>query len=294
MAVHAPITGGNDGRNVTLLGALLNLLLVGLKLAAGIWGHSQALIADAFHSLSDLISDAVVLVGLKMGRAPADDKHHFGHARIETMASALVGLGLLAAAAMLGYHAGQDIYHHKVSSPTWLALVAAAVSLASKEALYRYTMAVSRRISSAALKANAWHHRSDALSSLAVLLGVGAAAMNPDWRILDAYAAFLVSFLVLAAGVNITWDAVKEFTDTAPDPQVLREMETCARSVAGVMGVHDLRVRLSGGRYQMELHLVVDGSLTVRQGHTIVKEVEVCLLQDLELVDQVIIHIDPG
>lgn len=280
-------------RRVTLAGSAINLALVVLKLVAGTAGRSQALIADAFHSLSDLISDAVVLAGIALGAAPADKRHHFGHARLETLAAATLGLGLVGTAVWLGYRAGLDIEQRRYSDPAWFAAAAAGLSLVVKEALYRYTMVVSRRVTSAALRANAWHHRSDALSSLAVLVGVGAAAWNPAWRMADAYAAFLVSFFVLAAGLDVIWDAVKELTDTAPDPKALAEMEACALSVPGVLGVHDLRVRLSGGRFQLELHVVVDGSLTVRQGHVIAKEVEHCLLDNLALVEKVIIHIDP-
>jgi cation diffusion facilitator family transporter len=282
-----------SGYRVTLVGALVNVLLVVFKFMAGWLGNSQAMIADAVHTVSDLFTDVVVLLGLKMGRAPADQNHHFGHARLETMTSAVVGLALMGVAVYIGLTAAFDIYHHTVYQPTWLAVAAAAVSIASKEALYRYTAVVGRRINSAAVLANAWHHRSDALSSVAVLLGVGAAALNPDWHILDAYAAFLVSFFVLKAGLDIVWQALKEFTDAAPRPEVLAKIKDCARGVVGVMEVHDLKARVSGGRYQMELHIGVDGSLQVTEGHRIAKDVEKCLRREVALLEQVIIHVDP-
>lgn len=278
---------------VTLAGFCLNLLLISLKFAGGVLGHSQALIADAVHTISDLFTDAVVLWGLKMGQAPPDVNHHFGHARLETMSSAMVGLMLVGVAVYLGLGASFDIYHHSVYHPNWLAVLAAAISIASKEVLYRYTVVVGRRIKSAVVMANAWHHRSDALSSVAVLLGVGAAAINPDWHFLDAYAAFLVSFFILKAGLDIVWRALKEFTDTAPKPEVLAQVKECALGVESVLEVHDLKARMSGGRYQMELHIEVDGSLTVKEGHRIAKQVEKCLRDDIELLDQVIIHVDP-
>ncbi len=282
------------GRRVTVVGAAVNLVLVVLKFLAGVFGRSSAMVADAVHSLSDLATDGVVLVGLKLGRAPADQKHQFGHGRLETLTAALVGLALMATAGYLGYGAGIDIHHHRQHCPTWLAVAGALVSLVSKEALYRWTMAVGRRIQSAAVQANAWHHRSDAMSSVAVLVGAGAAVVNPAWHILDAYAALVVSLLVLKAGADIVWESVKEFTDHAPAPEVLAEIQACASGVEGVKEIHDLKVRASGGRLQMELHVVVDGSLSVHQGHAIAKEVEACLKKDLPRVERVAIHIDPS
>jgi cation diffusion facilitator family transporter len=281
------------GRRVTLVGAAVNLVLAALKFLAGIFGFSTALIADAVHSLSDLATDFIVLVGLKLGRAPADGKHQFGHGRLETLTAALVGLGLIGTGFYLGYEAGLDIYHNTMHNPTWLAIAGALVSVLGKEALYRWTLTVGKRIQSAAVQANAWHHRSDALSSVAVLIGVGAAIINPEWHILDAYAALVVSLLVCKAGLDIVWEAVKEFTDHAPTSEVLNDIQRCALNVKGVVEIHDLKVRASGGRYHMELHVVVDGSLNVREGHAIAKEVEACLLGDLPLVERVIIHIDP-
>ncbi len=282
-----------EAQRVTWLGLLLNLALVGMKLGAGVLGHSQALIADAVHSASDLVSDGVVLAGLRLGRAPADQGHHFGHARLETLAGALVGLALLAAAVLMGVQAVVDIYRQAPHHPNWLAPAAAAVSLVVKELLYQRTMRLGRRLNSTALKANAWHHRSDALSSLAVLLGAGAAVLDPAWHLLDAYAAFVVCLFVVAAGVEITREAVRELTDTAPEPGVVRRMQECARRVPGVAGVHDLKARLSGGRYLVELHLEVDGDLSVRRGHAIAKEVECRLREELPGVEKVITHIDP-
>ena len=281
------------GRRVTLMGAAVNLSLAVFKFLVGVFGFSAALIADAVHSLSDLATDLVVLVGLKLGRAPADKKHQFGHGRLETLTAALVGLTLIGTGGYLGYEAGLDIYHGAAHRPTWLAVVGALVSMLVKEVLYRWTLAVGKRIQSAAVQANAWHHRSDALSSVAVLIGVGAAVIDPAWHILDAYAALVVSLLVCKAGLGIVWEAVKEFTDHAPTPEVLEDIQRCALGVEGVREIHDLKVRASGGRYHMELHVVVDGSLNVRQGHAIAKQVESCLLGDLPTVERVIIHIDP-
>ncbi len=281
------------GRTVTLVGVIVNGLLILLKFVAGILGQSQALIADAVHSISDLFTDVVVLVGLGMGRKAPDEKHHFGHARIETLASAAVGLALMATALYLGIKAAWNIHLHREYHPTTLALIAAAVSIALKEALYHYTVHVGRRIKSRAVMANAWHHRSDALSSVAVLLGVAGARIKPSWHILDAYAALIVSFFILKVALDIIRDTLPEFVDTAPEPEVLERIRQCTRNVEGVIETHDLRVRTLGGLHQMETHIVVDGRLSVTEGHLIAKAVEKCLLDEVPDLDRVIVHVDP-
>jgi cation diffusion facilitator family transporter len=283
-----------SGRRVTLVGAAVNLGLVGLKLAAGLATGSKALLADALHSVSDLASDAVVLAGLKLGRAPADRKHPFGHGRVETLAAAVVGLGLMATAAFMGWEAVAGLLSDTHGRPGWGAVAAAAAAVGFKEALFWWTRGVGRRLNSRALLANAWHHRTDALSSVAVLAGVGVAAAEPSWAAADCWAALVVSALVMWAGARVGWDAATEFVDQAPRPEVTDKLASCARGVAGVRGVHDLKVRGSGGRYHMELHVVVDGGLSVRQGHAIAKEVERCLAREEPLVEQVTIHVDPA
>jgi len=281
------------GRSVTLVGALVNAILILLKFFGGIFGRSQALIADAVHSISDLITDAVVLLGLRVGRKAPDEQHPFGHARIETLASAIVGLALIATALYLGIKAAWNIYRHTEYHPTSLALVGAGVSIALKEALYHYTVRTGRRIKSQLVVANAWHHRSDALSSVAVFLGVAGTLINPSWHILDSFAALLVSFFIIKVGLDVLGNSLREFTDTAPEPEILDKISYCTLTVEGVLDMHDLRVRTSGGLYQMETHIVVDGQLTVAEGHRIAKAVERCLAEEVEDLDRVIVHVDP-
>ena len=281
------------GRKATLLGLFVNAFLILLKFFAGIFGGSQALIADAVHSISDLFTDAVVLLGIKIGRKPPDNEHHFGHARIETLASAIVGLALIGTAVYLGIDAALNIHQHTEYHPTGIALIGAGVSIALKEALYRYTVLIGRRIKSQLIVANAWHHRSDALSSVAVLLGVAGTLINPAWHILDALAALIVSFFIIKVGFDILRKTLREFTDTAPRPEIIEKLMQLSRAVDGVMNAHDLRVRTSGGFYQAEIHIVVDGQLTVVQGHRIAKTVERCLSEEMDELDRVIVHVDP-
>jgi len=282
------------GRSVTLVAVLVNAFLILFKFLAGIFGHSHALIADAVHSVSDLFTDFVVLLGLKIGRKAPDEEHHFGHARIETLASSIVGLALIATAVYLGIDAAWNIYYHTEYHPTWLALVGAGTSIALKEALYHYTVHIGRAIKSSVVVANAWHQRSDALSSVAVLLGVAGARIKPSWHILDSYAALCVSFFIIKVGLEILRGALREFTDTAPQSEILSRIRQCTLSVDGVLDIHDLRARTSGGLHQMELHIVVDGGLTVTEGHRIAKAVESCLAEEVVDLDQIIVHVDPA
>ena len=283
----------NAGKNITLVGALVNVFLIILKFITGLLGHSQALIADAIHSVSDLFTDIVVLIGLRVGSKAPDENHPFGHARIETLTSAILGLALIGTACYLGIEASLNIYNQTEFHPTSLALLGAALSIVFKEALYQYTVFIGKRLKSQLILANAWHHRSDSLSSVAVLLGVGGAVLNPDWHILDAYATLIVSFFILKVGLDILRKTSREFTDTAPEPKILEEMKICILGVEGVLDTHDIRVRTSGGQYQMEAHILVNGGISVREGHKIAKEVEKCLYDTLDDLDSVIVHVDP-
>ena len=282
------------GRKVTLIGALVNIILIILKLFAGIIGHSQALIVDAVHSISDLFTDAMVLIGLRIGRKAPDEDHPFGHARIETLVSAVIGLALIGTAIYLGIKSAFNLYQHTEYHPTTLALVGAAISVAFKEALYHYTVRTGRRIKSQLIVANAWHQRSDALSSVAVLLGVAGTLIRPSWHILDSFAALLVSFFIVKVGLDILRNSLREFTDTAPKPEVLSEIRRHIRGVEGVLDMHDLRVRTSGGLYQTDVHIDVDRDLTVKEGHRIARAVERCLEENVEDLHSVIVHVDPA
>ena len=287
------IASDDSGRSVTIVGALVNIFLIISKGLAGVFGHSQALIADAIHSISDLFTDVVVLLGLRYGRRAPDAEHHFGHARIETMASAIVGMALIGTAVYIGRDAALNIYRHTEYHPKGVAVVAAAIAVALKEALYHFTVHAGRRIKSQLLVANAWHHRSDAFSSVAVLLGVTVAYFKPTWHILDSYAALLVSFFIIKIGYEIIIKTINEFTDAAPKGEILDKIKKCAMSVEGVVDVHDLRARISGSVFQMEIHISVDGRLTVLEGHRIAKAAEKRIVEQIEDIGSVIVHVDP-
>lgn len=282
-----------SGLRVTWIGAGANVVLVIFKLWAGFISNSQALIADGFHSLSDLFSDFVVILGLKWGRRAEDADHPFGHARIETISSMIIGLVLILVGLGITYTAVLSIYHHEASTPGMLAVYVAAISVLVKEVLFWYTIRIGNKLKSLALIGNAWHHRADALSSVAVLAGVGAVYANPDWYLADSYAALLVTYFVIKVGITLVWSAFKELADTAPDRDVLVKLTERTTQVDGVRQVHDMRARYSGSQIFVEVHIVVDPDQTVRQGHYIAREVKHALLDDYPDVTRVIIHVDP-
>lgn len=282
-----------SGLVVTWVGLIVNIVLVVGKIAAGIAARSQALIADGVHSLSDLFTDVVVLVGLRLGRKEEDENHPFGHARIETISGMIIGTVLLVVGLGIGYNALMSIYEHRSAAPGFLAIVAALASILLKEAMYRYTLRVGQKIKSLALIGNAWHHRSDAFSSVAVLIGVTAAYVNPAWHLADAYAALMVTFFIIWVALGLTWDALKQVVDTAPDRKVLDQLILSASKIEGVREVHDVRARYSGSQIFVEMHVVVDADLSVREGHRIASLVRAHLVNEVSDVTRVIIHVDP-
>ncbi len=301
---HTPAAGSDEheaklqrelsaGLNVTWIGAITNVVLVVSKILVGLAARSQALIADGVHSLSDLFSDFVVLIGLKLGRREEDENHPFGHARIETISSMIVGATLFVVGLSIAYNAVTAIYEHRESTPGLLAIIVAFASIVLKEGMYWYTIKVGRRIKSLALIGNAWHHRSDAFTSVAVLIGVTAAYIKPSWYLADAYAALIVTIFILKVGIDLAWGAIKQVVDTAPDRKVLNQLVAIAGKVEGVWQVHDLRARYSGSQIFVEMHIVVDPELTVREGHKIAATVKYYLINEIADVTRVIIHVDP-
>lgn len=287
------IQGPAAGLRATWIGMAVNILLVIFKLWAGFASRSQALIADGVHSLSDLFSDVVVIFGLKWGRKREDEDHLYGHARIETMSGMIVGILLIAVGLGITYNAIASIYEHDAARPSLFAIYAALFSIVSKEILFWYTLKVGKKLKSLALIANAWHHRTDALSSIAVLVGVGAVYFNPNWFLADAFAALAVTYFVFRVGANLFWSAFKELSDKAPDKEILDQIKDRALSVEGVRQVHDLRARYSGSQIFVELHIVVDPELSVREGHDIADTVERVLMEEFTDVTRVITHVDP-
>ncbi|MDC0358856.1 cation diffusion facilitator family transporter [Oligoflexia bacterium] len=280
-------------KRVTFYGLAANLILSILKFSVGTLSSSQALVADAVHSLSDCITDVAVLVGVDFWTAPADANHPHGHGRIETVLSFVIGLLIAGVGVGLAYNAIASLHQQKFSSPGWLALVAACVSIAVKEGLYRWNMRVGINVQSAALMANAWHHRSDALSSLPVAFAVLGTQIVPTWGFLDHIAAVVVTVLILKAAWDISMPALHQLTDKGASLNERDAIFALAASVEKVEAVHALRTRFVGSGLQIDLHVQVDPNLTVHEGHAVTGVVKARLLEKGPNVVDVLVHLEP-
>ena len=264
---------------VTLAGSVVNLLLVGLKAVAGVAGHSAAMVSDAVHSLSDFITDIVVLVFVRVSARPQDEGHDYGHGKFETLATLLIGLALAAAAVgivvsgagkLARWLQGEDL-----PAPGKLALWAALVSIVAKELLFQYTRFKGRNLQSKALEANAWHHRSDALSSIGAAVGIGGAILLGDrWTVLDPLASIVVGAMLVKVAWDLLGPSFGELTDSSLPAETEQEMIDLIREVPGVEDPHNLRTRRVGNRIVAEVHIRLDGSQTLSEAHEKATEVE--------------------
>lgn len=279
-------------KQVTLWGAIINLLLAGLKIVVGIFGHSQSLVADGVHSLSDLATDGMVYLAAHHAHQEADEEHPYGHARFETLAT--VGLGLLlvvVASAILWDAVNRMLHVEKLLQPGFAALVVALVSIASKEMLYRWTKVVARRTRSKMMEANAWHHRSDAISSVVVLLGIAGNMLG--FIYLDAIAAGVVGVMVAMIGLKLIVDASRELVDEALDAERVEKIRSKIMTVPGVRELHFLRTRTMGANALVDVHILVNPMISVSEGHHVSERVRKVLIHDVEEVYEVTVHIDP-
>ncbi len=283
-----------ETRQVTLAGLFINLFLTVIKILAGVFGNSQSVVADGIHSLSDSATDVAVLVGLKYWNQPPDTCHPYGHRRIETMVTVLIGGTLALAGIFLGSEAVNKFRSGDYVVPAAVTLAVALISVLVKEILFRWTYRVGEKLRSPALKANAWHHRSDSFSSIAVALAIGMALIDPKWAILDPVAALAVSAFILQAAYKITAPAIQELADAGANAKDLKKIEEIVLKVEGVVSVHALRSRFHGAGLQVDLHIQVDGSLSVREGHAISGKAKHDLIEEGPDIVDVLVHIEPA
>ena len=280
-----------DAIRVTVIGAVLDLLLGVLKIGVGLAAGSQGLVADGVHSLSDLVTDGVVLFAARAGSREADTDHPYGHERIQTVATVFLGASLIAVALGIGWNAVLRLLSgDEFAVPGSIALVVALLSILSKEWIYHYTMRVARRLRSPLLKANAWHSRSDALSSVVVLVGIAGSMAGLTY--LDAVAAVLVAAMIVHVGWSLGSDSVHELIDTGLDRVHLDNMRGALVGIEGVRDVHQLRTRRMGSQVIADLHVIVDGGISVSEGHRLSEEVERVLNEQLEEPTDITVHID--
>ncbi len=279
-------------RQVTLAGAAVNVLLAAGKIAGGLLGQSQALIADGVHSISDLLSDALVLAAANWGSREADRNHPYGHARIETIATTVVGILLLMVAGGFVFDSVSRLLNpDTLLHPGWIALAVAVLSVIAKEVMFQYTRLVARRTGSPLIEANAWHHRSDALSSLVVIGGVAGAMLGLPW--LDAVAAIVVAAMLGYVGWEFIRRSVEELVDTGLSEEDLQRLESVIDSVAGVRGHRYLRTRRMGGRIIMDVHLRLDPAIRLSEANRIAVRVQQQLLGEMEAMSDVLVRVEP-
>lgn len=283
---------------VTIAGSIINILLLAFKFAAGILGHSAAMIADAIHSLTDFVTDAIVLVFVRLGSKPTDRDHDYGHGKYETLASAIIGVSLLVVGMMICYSGVTKTYHamcgEPLQQPGFIALAAAVASVVLKEWAYRFTVRVGRRCHSEAVVANAWHHRSDALSSVGTTVGIGGAIiLGEKWAVLDPLTAIVVSFFIMKAAWSVLSKAVDELTDGSLPKETEDEIESIVSEDNDVSVVHNLCTRRIGNRIAIEMHVRMPGETSLYVAHHHATEIEQRLKQRFGADTHISIHLEP-
>ena len=283
---------------VTLTGTAVNAVLIVLKFIAGFVGRSSAMVADAVHSLSDFVTDIIVIVFVKIAGKPRDKGHEYGHGKFETFATMIIGfilclagLGLMINGIELVVH---SLHGHTLPKPGMLALVIAIISIISKEWLYRYTTNVSKKVNSQAVIANAWHHRSDAISSVGTLIGIsGAIFLGDKWRILDPIAAIVVSLFIIKSGYDIMKPAVADLLEASLPESMENEILKLVKTVPGITYVHNLRTRRIGNEIAVDLHVKMDGHLTLTTAHELATEAENAIKSRFGNNSIINIHMEP-
>ena len=283
---------------VTLVGSAGNVALLTFKFIAGVMGHSSAMIADAVHSLSDFITDVIVLAFVHVSAKPQDKDHDYGHGKYETFATFIIGLALIAAATgiivsgvtkLIDWAGGKQL-----AAPGWLALAAAIISIIVKEVLYRYTAIRGKRLDSQALVANAWHHRSDAFSSIGTMVGIGGAILLGNrWTVLDPLASVLVGGMLVKVAVNLLHSSVGELTESSLSSDIEKEIEEIICSFPDVSEPHNLRTRRIGNRFAIEAHVRMDGNLSLTAAHDRATAIEQSIRQRFGKQTHVTIHMEP-
>ena len=279
---------------VSLITIFENLILTALKLFAGVWAHSSAMISDAIHSASDVFSTVVVIIGVKLASKEADKEHPYGHERMECVAAILLSMVLFITGLSIGIDAAKTILegdYSQIEVPGMLALVAAIISIVTKEAMYWYTRYYAKKIDSSALMADAWHHRSDAFSSVGALIGIGGAMIG--YPVMDAVASLVIFVFIAKAAFEIFKDAMGKMVDRACDEEMEQSLFNCAMEHEEVKGVDMLQTRIFGNKIYVDIEILVDGSYTLQKAHEIAEEVHDKIEQNFPKVKHIMVHVNP-
>ena len=293
-----PMERSKEIYKVTLVGGAVNVILLLFKFVAGIVGHSAAMVADAVHSLSDFVTDVIVLVFVRISTKPKDKSHDYGHGKYETLAMTIIGMALLAVAVGIVYSGLTKtiawVNGEQLEAPGMLALWAALLSVVLKEGVYRYSMVKARQLSSQAVEANAWHHRSDALSSIGTAIGIGGAIfLGQRWTVLDPIASIIVGAFIVKVSFDLLRNGIGDLTEQSLPDSVEDEILSLVASLPGVVEPHDLRTRRIGNHYAIELHILMDGNITLSKAHDKASEVEELLRQHYGEETHVAVHVEP-
>ncbi len=287
-----------DIYRVTLVGSVINVVLLLFKFVAGIIGHSAAMLADAVHSLSDFVTDVIVLVFIHISGKPQDKSHDYGHGKYETLAMTLIGVALLLVALGILNSGAMKIKlwldGEQLEAPGTIALWAALLSVVLKEGVYRYSMIKARQLNSPAVEANAWHHRSDALSSIGTAVGIGGAIfLGQRWTVLDPIASVVVGIFIVKVSVSLLRRGIGDLLAQSLPDAVEEEILQLVAALPGLSKPHDLRTRRIGNHYAIELHILMDGNITLREAHDKASEVEETLKSHYGQETHVAVHVEP-
>ncbi len=280
-------------KKITIIGLILNTIIAIIKLVVGFWGNSQAVIADAVHSFSDSSTDLVVIFGVKYWTAPPDASHPYGHKKIESGLTIVIGIILFFTALGLGYHAIESLINFQERNVKIISLVGPILSLIFKEILFHKSYKIGVKYNSSAVKANAWHHRTDALSSIPVLIAVVASIINPKLSYLDEIGAIVVAIFIIKLAVDIISKNFNELIDSAVEAEEMKLIQDILSRNPEVLGYHKVRSRKLGSSVFLDLHLEVDGELTVTKGHDIATKVKHSLINECPKIIDVVVHIEP-
>ena len=281
-----------ESNKVTKQAIAWNILLTIIKIVAGVFGRSSAMIADGLHSASDIISSVGVLLGNYISATPVDKEHNYGHEKAETLVSFLLSILLIVVSGSIGIEAVKSLGNIQgIEIPTVLPLVVAIISILIKEYQYRITIKIAKKINSPALKADAWHHRSDALSSVAAFVGIGGAMLG--FKVFDPIASIVVAIFVAKVGIEILVGATNELMDVSIDLEQEEQIKEIAKNTEGVRNLGEIRSRKHGAMAYVDLVICVDGNLTVREGHDIANQLEKDIIRDMEFVKGITVHVEP-
>lgn len=278
------------GIRAIVVGAIANLLLSLFKFAGGILGNSVALVADAIHSLSDLVTDIIVLFTYNIGKIPQDEGHPYGHGRAETIGATIVGLIIIATGIGVIHETWQAISEGSKQTPGLLAGIAAILSILINEALYQYTRRVGEATQSPSLLANAWHHRTDAISSIAALIGIVGASQG--FSFMDPLAGVVVGCMIVKVGIDITRQGLRDLMDTALSDEHTEKIHSILKDIPEVLHFHELRSRVIGGEFLIDVHILVDPEMTVTEGHRVAEIVRRNLIKAFDNIQDVLVHVD--